>query len=57
MNVYKKRDDNTLVIEKVDLEDSGVFQCLASNEAGEKSSYAWIRVKSMRNYTELTKLF
>lgn len=43
---YKKRNDNTLVISKVSLDDSGVFQCLASNEAGEKSSYAWIRVKS-----------
>lgn len=43
---YKKRNDNTLVIGKVSLDDSGVFQCLASNEAGEKSSYAWIRVKS-----------
>lgn len=46
-STYKKRNDNTLVIEKVGLEDSGVFQCLASNEAGEKSSYAWIKVKSM----------
>lgn len=45
-NIYKKRNDNTLVIEKVSLDDSGVFQCLASNEAGEKSSYSWIRVKS-----------
>lgn len=47
MNVYKKKIDNTLVIEKIGLADSGVFQCLASNEAGEKSSYAWIKVKSM----------
>lgn len=45
-NLYRKRNDNTLVIEKVSLDDSGVFQCLASNEAGEKSAYAWIRVKS-----------
>lgn len=45
-NVYKKRNDNTLVIEKVSLDDSGVFQCLASNVAGEKSAYAWIKVKS-----------
>lgn len=45
-NIYKKRNDNTLVVEKVSLDDSGVFQCLASNEAGEKSSYAWIKVKS-----------
>lgn len=47
LNIYRKKNDNTLVIEKVGLEDSGVFQCLASNEVGEKSSYAWIRVKSM----------
>ena len=47
LNIYKKTNDNTLVIEKVGLDDSGVFQCLASNEAGEKSSYAWIKVKSM----------
>lgn len=45
-NFYRKRNDNTLVIEKVSLDDSGVFQCLASNEAGEKSAYAWIKVKS-----------
>lgn len=46
LNIYQKTKDNTLVIEKVGLDDSGVFQCLASNEAGEKSSYAWIKVKS-----------
>lgn len=39
---YKKKSDNTLVIEK--LTRSGVFQCLASNEAGEKSSYIWVKV-------------
>lgn len=43
---YKKKDDNTLIIKKVGLNDSAVFQCLASNEAGEKSSYAWVKVKS-----------
>ena len=55
MNIYRKRNDNTLVIEKVSLDDSGVFQCLASNEAGEKSSYAWIKVKS-EYYRHLKKL-
>lgn len=39
---YKKKDDNTLVIEK--LTQAGVFQCLASNEAGVKSSYTWVKV-------------
>jgi protein sidekick len=39
---YKKKEDNTLVIEN--LQQAGVFQCLASNEAGEKSSYTWVKV-------------
>jgi protein sidekick len=45
-NQYWKNDENSLVINKVNLNDSAVFQCLAYNEAGEKSSYNWIRVKS-----------
>lgn len=28
------------------MDDSAMFQCLASNEAGEKSSYTWLKVKS-----------
>lgn len=56
INIYKKRNDNTLVIEKVGLDDSGIFQCLASNEAGEKSSYAWIKVKSKLSHFS-TSLF
>ncbi|KAL1390239.1 hypothetical protein pipiens_012488 [Culex pipiens pipiens] len=28
------------------MEDSAMFQCLASNEAGEKSSYTWLKVKT-----------
>lgn len=54
MNTYRKRNDNTLVIEKVSLDDSGVFQCLASNEAGERSSYAWIKVKSEFHYKNIS---
>lgn len=38
--------DNTLIIKKLTLEDEGMFQCLATNEAGEKSAYTWLRVKS-----------
>lgn len=45
-NQYWKNDENSLVIQKVNLNDSAVFQCLAYNEAGEKSSYNWIKVKS-----------
>jgi hypothetical protein len=28
------------------MEDSGMFQCLAANEAGEDSVYTWLKVKS-----------
>lgn len=42
--MYKIQEDNSLFIRKVS--DSAMYQCLASNEAGEKSSYTWVRVKS-----------
>lgn len=41
---YKVQEDNSLLIKKIDA--SAMFQCLASNSAGEKSSYTWVRVKS-----------
>lgn len=40
------QDDNSLLIKKLSMDDSAMFQCLASNGAGEKSSYTWLRVKS-----------
>lgn len=43
---YIVQEDNSLVIKKLSMEDSAMFQCLGSNEAGEKSSYTWLRVKS-----------
>lgn len=43
---YIVQEDNSLVIKKLSMDDSAMFQCLASNEAGEKSSYTWLRVKS-----------
>jgi protein sidekick len=43
---YKTRDDGALVIERVSLSDSAMFQCLAINDAGETSSNMWVRVKS-----------
>ena len=39
-------DDGSLTIKSVAVEDAGMFQCLAKNEAGEQSMYAWLRVKS-----------
>ncbi|XP_030245886.1 protein sidekick-like [Drosophila navojoa] len=43
---YSVKADNTLIIKKLTLEDEGMFQCLATNEAGEKSAYTWLRVKT-----------
>ncbi|KAL1399712.1 hypothetical protein pipiens_002183 [Culex pipiens pipiens] len=43
---YQVQDDHSLVIKKLSMEDSAMFQCLASNEAGEKSSYTWLKVKT-----------
>lgn len=43
---YALKADNTLIIKKLTLDDEGMFQCLASNEVGEKSAYTWMRVKS-----------
>lgn len=43
---YTVQDDNSLIIKKLSMDDSAMFQCLASNEAGEISSYTWLRVKS-----------
>ncbi|XP_037028858.1 protein sidekick isoform X5 [Bradysia coprophila] len=43
---YSVRDDNALVIKKLSMDDSAMFQCLASNDAGEKSSYTWLKVKT-----------
>ncbi|XP_054086564.1 protein sidekick isoform X3 [Zeugodacus cucurbitae] len=50
---YSLQEDNSLSIKKLTLQDSAMFQCLASNEAGEKSAYTWLRVKSsMQNLVE-----
>ncbi|XP_058815648.1 protein sidekick isoform X3 [Topomyia yanbarensis] len=43
---YTVLEDHSLVIKKLSMEDSAMFQCLASNEAGEKSSYTWLKVKN-----------
>nr|XP_014091561.1 protein sidekick isoform X15 [Bactrocera oleae] len=43
---YSLLEDNSLSIKKLTLKDSAMFQCLASNEAGERSAYTWLRVKS-----------
>ena len=43
---YTLQEDGSLLIKKLRMEDTGMFQCLASNEAGEDSAYTWLKVKS-----------
>ncbi|XP_014223021.1 protein sidekick isoform X2 [Trichogramma pretiosum] len=42
---YSMQEDGSLVIKKLKMEDSGMFQCLALNDAGEASSYTWLKAK------------
>ncbi|XP_039313553.1 protein sidekick isoform X8 [Solenopsis invicta] len=42
---YVIEEDGSLTIKKLTMDDSGMFQCLASNEAGESSSYTWLKAK------------
>ncbi|XP_063972668.1 protein sidekick isoform X2 [Diachasmimorpha longicaudata] len=39
-------DDGSLLIKRLTMEYAGILQCLASNDAGEVSSYTWLKVKS-----------
>lgn len=45
-NKYSVDEDGSLIIKKLSMEDSGMFQCLAANEAGEDSGYTWLKVKT-----------
>ncbi|XP_014300001.2 protein sidekick isoform X2 [Microplitis demolitor] len=40
------KEDGTLVIKRLTMSYAGMFQCLASNDAGESSSYTWLKVKT-----------
>ena len=46
---YTIADNGSLVINYMRREDSGMFQCSASNSAGYTTSYTWLRVKSKLN--------
>ena len=39
-------DDGSLKIQKLAMEDGGMFQCVVSNAAGESWAYTWLKVKS-----------
>lgn len=45
-NRFKIEEDNSLVVKTLRVEDSGMYQCWASNDAGENSIATWLKVKS-----------
>ncbi|KAK2580567.1 hypothetical protein KPH14_007691 [Odynerus spinipes] len=48
---YEIEEDGSLTIQKLTMDDSGMFQCLASNDAGEASSCTWLKAKKgLRSY-------
>jgi len=48
---YTVEEDGTLVIKKLNIEDSGMFQCEAENEAGTDSISTWLKVKSKYTFS------
>lgn len=45
-NRYFVAEDGSLKIQKLAMEDGGMFQCVASNSAGQATAYTWLKVKS-----------
>lgn len=45
-NRYRVLLNGSLAISGVQVNDTGMYQCLASNDAGETSAYTWLRVKT-----------
>ncbi|CAH0555093.1 unnamed protein product [Brassicogethes aeneus] len=43
---YTLEEDNSLVLKKILINDSGMYQCFAKNEAGESSLSTWLKVKT-----------
>lgn len=43
---YRVEVDRSLVINNLHMEDMGIYQCIANNEAGETSIYTWLKIKS-----------
>ncbi|XP_032779959.2 protein sidekick isoform X2 [Daphnia magna] len=44
-NKYFVAEDGSLKIQKLAMEDGGMFQCVASNSAGQATAYTWLKVK------------
>ncbi|KAH9630731.1 hypothetical protein HF086_004022 [Spodoptera exigua] len=47
---YRVEVDRSLVINNLKMEDTGIYQCIASNEAGESSIYTWLKIKKDNVY-------
>lgn len=43
---YRVEVDRSLFINNLKMEDTGIYQCIASNEAGETSIYTWLKIKT-----------
>ena len=54
---YSILGNNSLHINYMRREDSGMFQCSASNQAGYITGYTWLRVKSKWIYCSRFRLY
>lgn len=45
LNRYSVDEGGTLIIKNLNMEDSGLFQCIATNDAGTDSIVTWLKVK------------
>ncbi|XP_059054428.1 protein sidekick [Achroia grisella] len=43
---YRVQLDRSLIIKDLRMEDMGIYQCVANNEAGESSIYTWLKIKT-----------
>ncbi|CAH0692396.1 unnamed protein product [Chilo suppressalis] len=43
---YRVEVDRSLVINNLRMEDMGIYQCIANNDAGESSIYTWLKIKT-----------
>ncbi|XP_075219912.1 sidekick cell adhesion molecule [Lycorma delicatula] len=50
---YTFEEDGSLIIKKLRMDDTGMFQCLATNEAGSDSTTTWLKVKTSAPVMEL----
>ncbi|XP_056641389.1 protein sidekick isoform X2 [Diorhabda sublineata] len=49
---YEVQEDNSLLIKKLLINDNGMYQCFARNEAGESSLSSWLKVKTSQPIME-----